>query len=62
MQENNDGLQYFIAFFSPKETADSLKRRNDNLESLNFENSQEEPDEIYNRRKKKVSQLLNKEQ
>ena len=54
MQENNDGLQYFIAFFSPKETADSLKRRNDNLESLNFENSQEEPDEIYNRRKKKV--------
>lgn len=48
-------------FFSPKEVADSLKRRNDNLEMLNFEKSDEEPDDIFNRRKKKVADLMTKE-
>lgn len=48
-------------FFSPKEVADSLKRRNDNLEMLNFEKSDEEPDDIFNRRKKKVADLITKE-
>lgn len=43
-----------MSCFSPKETALSLKKKNDNLQLLDFENSDEDPDEIYNKRKRKV--------
>ena len=32
------------------------------MEMINFEKSTEEPDEIYNRRKKKVGELISKEE
>lgn len=38
----------------------SLQKRNENLEMMKFENSDEEPDDVYNRRKKKVSELMTK--
>ena len=32
------------------------------MEMINFEKSDEEPDDVYNRRKKKVGDLLSKDQ
>ena len=61
-EEEDSELIYFRLFFSPKETAESIQRRNENLEMLSFENSDEEPDDVYNRRKKRVVDLMSKEE
>ena len=61
-EEEDPELIYFRLFFSPKETAESIQRRNENLEMLSFENSDEEPDDVYNRRKKRVVDLMSKEE
>ena len=60
-EEEDPDLRFFYTFFSPKETADSIQRKNDNLEMLCFERSDEELDDVYNRRKKKVSDLMSKQ-
>lgn len=62
LEEDAEGEHYFLSFFSPKETAESIQRKNENMEMISFENSNEEPDDVYNRRKKKVSDLLCKEE
>ena len=61
-EEEDPNLLYFHTFFSPKQMAESIQRRNDNLEMLSFEKSEEEPDDVYNRRKKKVTDLISKEE